>query len=59
MIHVTPINDHYPHRETGVTCWCNPRVEYKDPKTGRRHREPIVIHNSADGREAFDDATQN
>jgi hypothetical protein len=51
LVHVLPINDARPHRES-VDCECRPRVE------GR-----VCIHNSWDGREiaerAIDAVTDN
>ena len=46
-IHVMPVNDIFTHDQT-VNCWCAPVVEEYDE--GR-----VVIHNSADNREDFED----
>jgi hypothetical protein len=48
-IHVLPVNDTIEHLELRQ-CWCRPRVE--DAEDGS---EPLVIHNSADGREYFEE----
>lgn len=45
--HVYPLNDMREHIVDGGTCWCKPRVEYCG--FGR-----VVVHNSADGREAYE-----
>lgn len=57
MIHVYPLNDLREH-DTGETtmCWCQPRVEFKDPETGEPYAEALVIHSSADGRELVEQA---
>lgn len=50
MVSVIPINDLRRHREHD--CWCRPHVEWIDPDTGLPYTNgPLVIHNSADGRE--------
>lgn len=41
--HVLPVNDLRDHEET-AECWCNPRIA-----------EHLVIHNSLDRREIFED----
>lgn len=43
--HVVPIGDLKAHVETGVFCWCEPKVERLRP------RGVLVTHNSMDGRE--------
>lgn len=43
--HVTPLYDTYPHM-LDVGCWCRP--------TPDSDFECIIVHNSADGREAFE-----
>jgi len=48
-IHVLPINDLKEHDEESDQCWCNPRVEIGDSEG--LYEMPIIIHNSADGRE--------
>lgn len=42
--HVIPIDDLREHSET-ADCWCDPFLDYEDM---------IVIHSSADGREAYE-----
>ena len=44
-IHVLPVDDTVEHIET-QKCWCKPRVE----ENGQ-----IIIHNSFDGREDFEE----
>lgn len=56
MQHVYPLNDLRRHQLEGADCWCQPRVELSDPKTGEPYAEALVIHNSADGREAVEQA---
>lgn len=43
LIHILPINDLKPHKETGVDCWCRPIID-----------DNIVIHNSMDRRELYE-----
>lgn len=50
-IHTYPVNDLREHDTDGLTCWCDPRVEWEGA-------EPLVIHNSADGREAVEQAEE-
>lgn len=57
MIHVLPINDEREHEET-TTCWCEPLVEWSNPKTGEAYSEGLVIHNAADCREIIEQAEQ-
>jgi hypothetical protein len=45
IVHVVPADDLQPHIESGVECWCKPRVE----KHG--NYALTVVHNSMDGRE--------
>lgn len=46
-IHVVPVNDVVEHVES-VLCWCRPRVEHMAMTR-------MVTHNSADGREYFEE----
>lgn len=46
-IHIVPINDLKEHEETS-TCECCPRVEFENG-------EMIIIHNSFDGREKYEE----
>lgn len=50
-VHTYPVNDLREHDTDGLTCWCEPRVEWEGA-------EPLVIHNSADGREAVEQAEE-
>ena len=54
-VHVYPVNDERPHDLTypgAAPCWCQPRIEWLDPETGRAWpRGPVVIHSSEDCRE--------
>ena len=45
---VVPVNDLRDHEEGTGRCWCRPRVEEEDGAT-------IVVHNSMDGRELYED----
>lgn len=47
---VFPTNDTHPHVES-TDCWCKPKW---DEETG----EHILIHNSFDGREIFEELEQ-
>lgn len=49
-VHVLPVNDLKPHLESEA-CKCAPRVE--EVGNGR-----VVIHNSYDGREFYEDEKQ-
>lgn len=59
-IHVYPVNDLKPHELEGEPCWCNPQINTGefDPirHTYTLYDAPIVIHNSADGREYSEEA---
>lgn len=47
--HVVPINDLREHETSDArTCWCRPRVEIEGICW-------ILVHNSLDGREAFEE----
>jgi len=46
MIHVMPVDDLRPHT-CSTTCWCKPRVDFDDG-------EGVAVHNSADGREFYE-----
>lgn len=45
IVHVLPVNDLYPHTETGKYCACDPRIDEVEPG------KFMVVHNSYDGRE--------
>lgn len=47
MIHVYTVNDKREHVTEGTGCWCEPRIDWTLP-------EALVVHNSADGREALE-----
>lgn len=54
MVNVIPWQDTLRH-SLSVACVCCPRVEFFDPKDGQHWEEgPIVVHNSQDGRELFE-----
>jgi len=53
-----PLNDLREHEIQGTMCWCNPRVEWRDVKTGAFMPEAVVIHHAADCREAVEEAEQ-
>ena len=57
-VHVYPVHDLREHDTGGLTCWCCPVVEFVHAETGITYAEPIVIHNSADGREAVEQAEE-
>lgn len=46
VANVLPVNDLKEHIETPY-CWCEPLIEYKDGVK-------IIIHNSLDGREFYE-----
>lgn len=50
--HIYPLNDLAPHNTNGGPCPCNPRVESRGIKGW--DVKVLVIHNSFDGREAFE-----
>ena len=45
IFHVLPVNDEVEHTES-KNCWCKPHIE----ENGR-----VIIHNSFDGREDFEE----
>jgi hypothetical protein len=47
-IHVLPVDDIGLHADSGVHCNCNPTVEWVEGTA-------LVIHNSFDGRELFNE----
>lgn len=49
-IHVLPANDIGLHADIGVHCNCNPKVEWVEGTM-------LVIHNSFDGRELFNESS--
>ena len=55
-IHVVPVNDLREHEDLTRICWCEPRVEVRDPETGDdyRGRCALVTHVSMDGRELIE-----
>lgn len=42
-IHVYPLDDD-PEHQMATLCWCRPRLEHRDPATGKPHDAPVVIH---------------
>ena len=51
MINITPVNDIEPHTEES-TCHCQPSVIYENG-------EMIIVHNSFDGRELFEEINEH
>jgi hypothetical protein len=49
VYHVLPTNDLKPHVEKGLRCWCKPRIEQFE------NGNMVVTHNSADGREFYEE----
>lgn len=49
-IHIVPIGDSRDH-VASEACWCSPE---EDPDDNEYGLAPVFIHNSADGREAFE-----
>ena len=43
-MHVVPYNDQFPHVLSLTECWCKPVLD---------EDSPVVTHNSADGREYY------
>lgn len=41
--HVYPLDDVDDHI-LDERCWCRPRREHVDPRTGKWHDEPIIVH---------------
>lgn len=52
MVNVIPVNDEREH--TTQNCWCEPRMEWADAAGVPYPNGPLVIHNSADCREAVE-----
>lgn len=50
-MHVLPVNDLKEHEES-EHCHCQPKVEYEE--NGK-----VIIHNSYDGREIFEEAKEH
>jgi len=50
--HVLPVDDLREHDETPA-CWCKPRVLRDDPDDA--NEEPVIVHNSLDGRELVEE----
>ncbi len=48
-VHVYPVDDSREHQVDGDACWCEPSYEYE-----MGWLDHVLIHNSADGREAFE-----
>lgn len=44
--HIYPVNDTYNHNIESTNCWCSPKIDKK---------YMLVIHNSFDGREGFEE----
>lgn len=56
MIHCYPLNDVREHDTEHTTCWCGPRVEFRDPVTGEWYAEGLVLHRAGDHREIVEEA---
>lgn len=54
-IHVLPVKDLVPHDEHR-DCWCSPRLLTVTHERTGTLKGLIVVHSSADGREAFEPA---
>lgn len=52
-VHIVPIGDLQKHDDGSRACWCQPRIETIDPRTGAPFPSwgALVIHHSADGRD--------
>lgn len=48
-LHILPINDDKPHKETGFDCDCEPKIDWENE---------LIIHNSYDGREYVEQAKE-
>lgn len=48
-LHVLPVNDIGLHADSGVYCNCNPKFKWVEGTL-------LVIHNSFDGRELFEES---
>ena len=55
MVHIYPLNDTKEHGLTGTDCWCEPRIEFKDPMNGEYYATGLVIHNAGDFREVLEE----
>ena len=55
--HVIPTGDSDGH-QAGLTCHCEPTVEYQDPDDGYTYDHPLIIYNAFDGRQAVEEAKQ-
>lgn len=53
-VHILPVGDLIDHESTGDGCPCGPRVEAVFRDDGSNGW--LVVHNSLDGREQFEDA---
>ena len=53
MIHIYPLNDLKEHDLIGTDCWCEARIEFKDPMNGEYYATGLVIHNAGDFREVL------
>lgn len=51
-VHVLPVGDLIAHEDVGDDCPCGPAVEHVP---GERGDGWLIIHNSLDGRERFED----
>lgn len=53
---MVPVNDLHEHFSDGTPCLCSPRIE--PVYSGSRFCGNIVIHNSWDGREVWEEAAE-
>lgn len=53
-VHVLPVNDLKPHDES-ENCACKPKVKYTTPASIYRSRGRLIVHNSYDGREFYEE----
>lgn len=55
-VHVVPEDDEMEHVLQGTTCWCLPRTESYDPRTGKAYVNHMICHRAADCRELVEQA---
>lgn len=56
IYHILPVDDTVKHEES-ISCWCQPTVINSAEPQGSGVYRAIVVHNSFDGREDFEDLT--
>lgn len=47
-VHVVPVNDLREHLTGATMCWCKPKIQQHEGY------DPVVVHNSEDGRELIE-----